>query len=104
MAVQGISCATGYALQGVRRSIDRFEAAATNVVRSSAEAFDTAQFSSAAIAKATGSQGPAASLERGLVDQRLALHELKANIAVIRTADEVADTLTHLGAPSKAQR
>jgi hypothetical protein len=70
-----------HALQGVRRSIDRFEAAATSVVRSSAEAFDTAQFSNAAVAKATGSQGAEALLERGLVDQRLAVHELKATSA-----------------------
>jgi hypothetical protein len=101
MAVQGIPSARGFALQGVERSIARFETAATNVVRSSAEAFDTTQFSSEALAKVTGSPSAEASLERGLVDQGLALHELKANISVIRTTDELEESLTKLGAPSR---
>ena len=43
-------------------------------------------------------QSSEASLERGLVDQRLAVHELAANVSVIRTADEMLETLTKLGA------
>lgn len=102
MPVQGISSALGYAVQGVRASIDRFETAAANVVRSSAAGFDTAEFSSAALAKATGLQNPEASLERGLIDQGLGVQQLKANISVIRTADEMEDTLMKLGGPSPA--
>ena len=98
MAVQGISSAMGFAVYGVRKTIGRFESAANDVVRSAAEMSDKAQFSSEALARATGAQSPEASLERGLIDQRLALYELKANVAVIRTADEMEETLVNLGA------
>jgi hypothetical protein len=97
MAVSGISSAMGFAVYGIRGAIERFDAATTDVVMSAARMSDSAQFSSAALDKAKSSMGSEGSLEKGLVDQRLASHELSADISVVRTADEMLDTLTHLG-------
>ena len=91
----------GYAVYGIRGAIERFDAATSNVVRSAAQMSDSTQFSSAALDKARAAMGPEASLEKGLVDQRLAKHELSADIAVVRTADEMLDDLVHLGSSKK---
>jgi len=99
MAIQGISSAMGYGLYGVRRSLDNFESAANDVVRSSSEAFDTVQFSSAALAKAGAAQGPEPSLVRGLVDMGVAKVDLAANVRVIQTAQETDEVLWRIGAP-----
>src|SRR6476646_6231272 len=97
MALPGISSAMGFAVYGVRGAIERFDAATTDVVRSAAQMSDSTQFSSEALQKAKGSLGSEASLEKGLIDQRLASHELSADISVVRTADEMLDTLVHMG-------
>jgi hypothetical protein len=91
----------GYAVYGIRGAIERFDAATSNVVRSAAQMSDSTQFSNAALDKARGSLGSEASLEKGLVDQRLAKHELSADIAVVRAADEMLDDLVHLASSKK---
>jgi len=97
MALGGISSATSCALYGIQQTSNGFEKAVDNVVRSGAAMSDSAQFSSAAMDKLRAAESSEASLERGLVDQRLAVHMLAANVSVIRTADEMLDTLTKLG-------
>jgi len=89
----------GYGLYGVRRSTDNFESAANEVVRSSAESFDTVQFSSDALAKASASQGPEPSLARGLVDMGVAKVDLAASVRVIQSAQETDEVLWRIGAP-----
>jgi hypothetical protein len=101
-----ISPAVGAALHGIRGSIERFNAATAEVSRAAAEGAaeigqgaDTASFSGTALAKLKETHDPEASLERGLIDQRLAVHDLAANVRVIKTADEMMKSLMDICRP-----
>src|SRR5262249_46941426 len=98
------SPAMGAALTGIRGSIERFNAASAQVSRAAAESAgevgpDTVSFSGTALAKLKESHDPDASLERGLIDQRQAAHDLAANVRVIKTADEVTKSLLDICRP-----
>jgi len=101
-ALSGISPAMGAALTGIRGSIERFNSASAEVSRAAAEGageVDTASFSGTALAKLKEKHDPDASLERGLVNQRLAAHDLAANVRVIQTADQMMKSLMDICRP-----
>ncbi len=103
-ALSGVSPAVGAALAGIRGSIARFSSASAEVSRAAAHGAgeigtDSATFSAKALAKLQQSSDPGASLERGLVDQKLASHELAANVRVIKTADEMMKSLMDILRP-----
>ncbi|MET0596204.1 MAG: hypothetical protein ABW133_26140 [Polyangiaceae bacterium] len=102
-AIGGIRAAFTSAITGIRGATDRFaESAATIAHQSVVNYQDTAQFSSQGRALAQKSQAAASgaekSLEDGLIGEITAKHDLAANVASLRTADEVMATLVKLGA------
>jgi hypothetical protein len=106
-AIGGIRSAFTSALTGIRSATDKFaENAAAIAHQSVVDYQDTAQFSSqgrALAAKAQQALGgaPAKSLEEGLIGEMTAKHDLAANVASLRTADEVMAKLVKLGSREK---
>jgi hypothetical protein len=102
-AIGGIRSAFTSALTGIRSATDKFaENAAAIAHQSVARYEDTAQFSSQGRALAEQAQrglagAPAKGLEDALVGEVTAKHDLAANVASLRTADEVMAKLVKLG-------
>jgi hypothetical protein len=102
-AIGGIRSAFTSALTGIRNATDKFADNAAAIAHQSVVDYqDTAQFSSKGRALAEQSRralggAPAKSLEEGIIGQMTAKHDLAANVASLRTADEVMAKLVRLG-------
>lgn len=103
-AIGGVRSAFISGVSGVRAAADNFAKHAADVAHQSVVNYeDSVQFSSAGRALAakaqkalTGAQQQP-SLEDSLVGEIAAQHDLEANVASLRTADEVLEKLVHLG-------
>jgi hypothetical protein len=103
-AIGGVRSVFTSAVSGIRSATDNFARSAANIAHQSVARYeDTAQFSSAGRALAQKSAGGTTateagpSLEQSLVDQGLAKNDLAANVASLRTADEVMKKLVEIG-------
>jgi hypothetical protein len=103
-AIGGIRSAFISGVSGVRAAADNFAKHAADVAHQSVVNYqDSVQFSSAGRALAAKSQSglagaePEPSLERSLVGEMVAKNDLAANVASLRTADEMLKKLTQLG-------
>ena len=92
------------AVTGIRTATDNFGKHAAVIAHQSVVDYqDRVQFSSAGRALAAQSQQalsaaePQPSLERSLVGQIVAKHDIAANVTSLRTADEVLEKLVRLG-------
>jgi flagellar hook protein FlgE len=96
MFVSGVS--------GIRAAADNLAKNASAIAHQSVVDYqDSVKFSSAGRALAAQSQSaltadePQPSLERSLVGEMVAKHDLTANVTSLRTADEVLQKLVRLG-------
>ena len=92
------------AVTGVRSATDNFAKHAAAIAHQSVSNYeDRVEFSSAGRALAAKSQqvlgaaAPPPSLEQSMVGQMVAKNDLAANVASLRTADEVLAKLVRLG-------
>jgi len=106
--VGGVYSIFASAVTGIRSATDNFAKHAGAIAHQSVVDYqDRVQFSNAGRALAAKSQTelagaePQPSLERSLVGQMVAKHDLAANVTSLRTADEVLEKLVRLGDRSR---
>ena len=84
-------------LAGLSAASERFDRAAAQVTReaalSSSDAAATVSISAQARAGAASGAGDTGGLEGALVDTRMAKYAFVANLRVVQTGDEMADSL-----------
>jgi hypothetical protein len=107
-AIGGVRSVFTSAVSGIRSATDRLGQHAAEIAHQSVVDYrDSVQFSSAGRALAAQSQQATAaseaqpSLEQSLVGEMVAKNDLAANVASLRTADEVMKKLVSLGDRSR---
>ncbi len=91
------------AANGIRRALDGFDKAASEVTRQSAlgGAGPAASVTLSPEARQIAEQAPGAGIEQALVDMRTAKHSVAANTRVLQTADAVNDELIGMFGPER---
>ena len=102
-AIGGVRSIFTSAVSGIRNATDKFAGHAADIAHQSVVNYqDSVQFSSQGRALAAQAQKslaakPEPSLEESLVGEMTAEHDLSANVASLKTADEVMKKLVELG-------